>query len=183
MGAVVQFTFNGWTGQGVTAFLNNRGPGSLSLRLSKDGVSLDYDGFSSADRQVSATLPEDGIYILTVDGQGDDTPGYTLCLPNPTGIDASRFEELGLYQNHPNPFNPLTTIPFTLPTRSETRFTIYDVEGRLVATLVDDMLEGGFKEVVWNGTDAHGNPVSSGVYFCRLKAAGKVLTKKMVLLK
>jgi flagellar hook assembly protein FlgD len=91
--------------------------------------------------------------------------------------------ELTLEQNYPNPFNPSTTISFTLPKRTIASLSIFNVEGRLVTTLVDGTLDEGYKEVTWDGTNTHGNPVSSGVYFYRLKAGGKTLTKKMVLLK
>jgi hypothetical protein len=91
--------------------------------------------------------------------------------------------ELALHQNHPNPFNPSTTISFTLPDRKKTSLSIYNIEGKLVSTLIDKEMDGGYTEVTWNGTDTQGNPVSSGIYFYRLKAGSKTLTKKMVLLK
>ncbi len=90
---------------------------------------------------------------------------------------------LNLYQNHPNPFNPTTTISFTLPERTFVRVSVYDIAGRLVATLVESTLDEGYREVPWNGKDARGEAVSSGVYFYRLTAGDKTLTKKMVLLK
>jgi flagellar hook assembly protein FlgD len=90
---------------------------------------------------------------------------------------------LALYQNHPNPFNPSTTISFTLPEKSATTLSIYNVNGELVTTLVNRALEAGFEEVTWNGRDANGNQVSTGVYFYRLCAGKRTLTKKMVLLK
>lgn len=88
-----------------------------------------------------------------------------------------------LYQNHPNPFNPTTTIAFTLPRREKVDLSVYNIEGKLVTNLLNEPLDEGSRQVTWNGTDSHGNPVSSGVYFYRLKAGGKTLTKKMVLLK
>jgi hypothetical protein len=91
--------------------------------------------------------------------------------------------DLVLYQNHPNPFNPLTTIMFHLPASSQVNLSVYNVEGREVKSLVDTELDAGLQKCQWDGTDLHGTPVSSGVYFYRLKAAGKTLTKKMVLLK
>ncbi len=90
---------------------------------------------------------------------------------------------LALHQNHPNPFNPATTISFTLPQRLHVNLSVYNLEGKLVTTLVDETMEDGFEEVSWYGRDSKGNPVSSGVYFYQLKAEGKTLTKKMVLLK
>jgi len=90
---------------------------------------------------------------------------------------------LTLFQNHPNPFNPSTTISFTLPEQLSAKLDIYNVKGELVATLVEEILDAGYNETTWDGTGPKGNPVSSGVYFYRLKAGGKVLTKKMVFLK
>ena len=90
---------------------------------------------------------------------------------------------LSLDQNFPNPFNPNTTISFTLPATSSVRLSVYDPEGKLVIVLVDDVLPQGFNEATWDSRDARGNPVSSGVYFYRLTAGNRTLTKKMVLLK
>jgi len=85
--------------------------------------------------------------------------------------------------NYPNPFNPTTTISFTLPEKVYAKLSIFDIEGKLVKTLVNDTTDEGFREVTWDGLNAKGNPVSSGVYFYSLKAGDKVLTRKMVLLK
>jgi len=90
---------------------------------------------------------------------------------------------LALFQNYPNPFNPSTTISFTQPEKSHTNLSIYNVEGKLVRTLYDDTLDQGFRRIRWSGTDGHGNTVSSGVYFYRLTAGGKSLTKKMVFIR
>jgi hypothetical protein len=98
----------------------------------------------------------------------------SIVVPNP---------ELALRQNVPNPFNPSTTISFTLPERTRVTLSIYDVQGKLVRTLVDDMVEEGYQERVWDGEDASGNQVGSGVYFYRLTTGDRTLTKKLVLLK
>lgn len=105
--------------------------------------------------------------------------------PDPTGIDIDDAETKGLSlrQNYPNPFNPGTTIAFTLPERARVTLAIYDVSGRLVNTLVDDVVGRGRQQHAWNGRDASGNPVSSGVYFYRLTAGGRTLTKKMVMIR
>jgi hypothetical protein len=90
---------------------------------------------------------------------------------------------LALHQNRPNPFNPTTTIPFSLPIAANVKLSIYDVEGKLVKTLADGLFDEGRAEVVWDGTNARGEPAGSGVYWYRLAAGDKVFTKKMVLLK
>ena len=101
----------------------------------------------------------------------------------PPDIDEIKIQEITLNQNFPNPFNPSTTISFALPENSQVILSIYNIEGKLVKTLLNEPLEPGYKQSIWDGTDSQGNAVSSGVYFYRLKAGGKVLTKKMVLLK
>ncbi len=95
----------------------------------------------------------------------------------------TRSIRLALKQNYPNPFNPTTTIAFTVPQKQQVTLIVYNVQGQRVATLVDRVMDVGFKQVSWNGQSAAGSPVSSGVYFYRLQAGNKTLTKKMVLLK
>jgi hypothetical protein len=110
------------------------------------------------------------VYLM---GSGDNVSGLGI-------LNANRFF---LYQNYPNPFNPVTNVTFTLPSRGHAKLSIYNIEGRLVKTLVDGEFDGGAKTVLWNGTDSRGNPVASGVYFYRLRAGADVMTKKMILLK
>jgi hypothetical protein len=91
---------------------------------------------------------------------------------------------LSLDQNRPNPFNPSTTISFTLPAGSAVRLEIYDVSGRLVARLVgDERMSAGPHEVAWNGRDDSGRAASSGIYIYRLVAEKETLSRKMVLLR
>ncbi|UCF78647.1 MAG: T9SS type A sorting domain-containing protein [Candidatus Eiseniibacteriota bacterium] len=89
-----------------------------------------------------------------------------------------------LEQNFPNPFNPVTTIFFSVPGRDKVELCIYDVSGRLVKTLIDGVpMEPGRHRSVWDGTNDAGRFVSSGVYFTKLSAGDKVADGKMVLLK
>jgi hypothetical protein len=89
-----------------------------------------------------------------------------------------------LLPNHPNPFNPQTTIAFDLPERRTVRLTVFDVTGRVVDVLIDDaMAEQGRNEVVWRGRDLAGRVVSAGIYFYRLEAGDFSQTNKMTLLK
>jgi hypothetical protein len=91
--------------------------------------------------------------------------------------------ELALHQNVPNPFNPATTISFELPEDAHINLSVYTIEGRLVRTLADEASPAGVRDIPWDGKDNYGNAVSSGVYFYRLNAGKKTLTKKMVLLR
>ncbi len=85
------------------------------------------------------------------------------------------------YPNHPNPFNPRTTLAFDLPTAaSPVRLRLYDLRGRLTASLVDGALPAGQHSVAWNGTDDAGRAVASGVYISILetplgRASGKLM--------
>jgi uncharacterized delta-60 repeat protein len=98
-----------------------------------------------------------------------------------------RFE---LSQNYPNPFNPATLIRYSLPQESRVRLGIYDLLGRRVKVLIDEIEDAGFKAIEWDALDESGKPVSSGVYFCRMDAwspaspgAGFTSVKRMVLLR
>jgi hypothetical protein len=88
-----------------------------------------------------------------------------------------------LSQNFPNPFNPTTTIKFGLRSKSNVSIKIYDVAGRLVKTLVNEMREAGRYEVTWDGTNNHNSTVASGVYFYKMNTKEFEQTKKMVLLR
>ena len=91
--------------------------------------------------------------------------------------------EWDLAQNYPNPFNPVTTIRYEIKEATHVKLNVYDVAGRLVRTLVDETRKPDRYKAVWNGTNARGQNVATGVYFYRLEAGSFVSTKKMVLLK
>ena len=86
-------------------------------------------------------------------------------------------------QNYPNPFNPTTTIRYELPEHSNVSIMIYDLMGRSVTTLVNDVEVPGYKSVVWDGTDSFGKPVSAGLYLYQIKAGNFTRVRKMALLK
>ncbi len=90
---------------------------------------------------------------------------------------------MSLEQNFPNPFNPVTTIMFSLPEKGDIHLAIFDVSGRLVKTLHDGVMDAGKYKATWDGRSDAGRVVSSGVYFCKLVTADKVAETKMVLLK
>ena len=88
--------------------------------------------------------------------------------------------------NYPNPFNPTTIIWFKIPsnlTNSFTELSIYNVNGELISSLVNDVLPSGNYLVKWNGQNAKGKDVSSGIYLYHLKVADKLTTGKMVLMR
>ena len=95
-------------------------------------------------------------------------------------------KSLRLSQNYPNPFNSTTIISFVIPTsiaNHNAEVNIYNVNGQLVKCLLYRELPAGNYTVRWDGRDAHGSQVASGVYLCRLSAAGVALSRKIVLLR
>jgi len=109
---------------------------------------------------------------------------------DPTGVDEeSPGEEIPigagivLHPNQPNPFNPNTTIRFTLPEAGKVRLSVCDVRGRALRTLLDGELERGGHRIVWDGRDDAGHTLASGLYLARLEQEGEVLARKMLLLK
>jgi hypothetical protein len=117
---------------------------------------------------------------------------------NPEFIDiltsVKEWRELGmptvyrLQQNYPNPFNPATSIRYSLPEKCQLRLDVYDLLGQWVTTLSDGQQEAGYHISMWDGRDAVGQPVSTGVYFYRLiarSAKGQtfIQSKKMLLVK
>lgn len=88
-----------------------------------------------------------------------------------------------LAQNVPNPFNPTTSIRFTVPEDSYVMLAVYDVAGRRIRTLVDKPLKANFYRVDWNGRNDAGRQVSSGMYFYRIQAGRHTQARKMLLLR
>ncbi len=134
----------------------------------------------------TAGLP-DGVYradIAIASNAGGEVvvPATVTVVFDPTGVETAP-AALALAQNHPNPFNPKTTISFALPTAGAVRLAVFDVSGRRVTTLLDGAQPAGAHHVVWDGRDAAGVSLSSGVYFYRLEAAGAQIERKMLLLK
>ncbi|MCK5526664.1 MAG: tandem-95 repeat protein, partial [Candidatus Latescibacteria bacterium] len=83
-----------------------------------------------------------------------------------------------LFQNHPNPFNPVTTIRYQLSEASHVELAIYDVLGRKVRMLVDGFEQAGYRSVVWEAEEA-----ASGIYFVRMEAGGFVVVRKMAVVR
>ena len=92
-------------------------------------------------------------------------------------------QKYGLMQNFPNPFNPLTSIRFELPTMTYVILQVYDVGGRLIDKLADATFEPGVHHVIWDGKDLKDRDVSSGIYFYQIFTSDFTKTNKMVLVK
>jgi CotH kinase protein/Lamin Tail Domain/Chitobiase/beta-hexosaminidase C-terminal domain/FlgD Ig-like domain/Divergent InlB B-repeat domain len=88
-----------------------------------------------------------------------------------------------LYPNYPNPFNPVTTIKYSLPEDTSVTLGIYNVKGQLTKLLINEFQTKGQYTIDWDGNDNNGKPVASGLYFYRIKSNNCVLNQKMLLLK
>jgi hypothetical protein len=102
------------------------------------------------------------------------------------GIDeplAQVVRSYSLEQNYPNPFNPTTKISYSLGTSGPIKLVIFDVLGRQVRTLVDEIKSVGIYQVEWDSRNAAGQLVPTGIYFYQLTSGQGVLTKKMLLVK
>ncbi len=85
--------------------------------------------------------------------------------------------------SYPNPFNPTTTISYTLPTDGIVTVKVFDMLGREVRTLVNDYKNAGGYNVIWDSNDSFGSEVSSGIYFYNIKFRDNSITKKMILVR
>jgi hypothetical protein len=101
-----------------------------------------------------------------------------------TGVEETPAVETALHQCYPNPFNPLTTIAFSIREQAHVSLKVYNAAGQHVATLLYETRDAGMHtDVKWDGRNALGAPVSSGVYFYQLVTGDYSQTKKMVLIK
>jgi hypothetical protein len=84
---------------------------------------------------------------------------------------------------NPNPFLHSTQVYYQVPQESRLRITVYDAAGRIVNCIVDEILQPGYHQSPWDGTDSDGRPVNSGVYFYRMETPSFTSSKKVLLLK
>jgi flagellar hook assembly protein FlgD len=114
------------------------------------------------------SLPSNEVEV-TVTGSGTDPEN----IPFVTNLEG----------NYPNPFNPTTTIKYSLIENSKVELTIYNLKGQKVKQLIKNQLSTGQHSVVWNGRDENNKQVASGVYFYKLKTENYEKIKKMILIK
>jgi len=172
----VDLAWRTWADEEVSGYrIYRKKLGDASLAAINPGALVPVDAQSYSDTEVRPN--ETYFYQLaavTPDGSETRSPLVEARVPG---------SALVLEQNFPNPFNPITTIRFSAPAGVSARLVVYDARGKLVATLFDGPSSGGAREVQWNGRDDRGAPVSTGVYFYRLEAGKRTLTRKMLLLK
>jgi hypothetical protein len=137
---------------------------------------------------------------------GDLGVAHTMGQPAPVGIGCSQLYELFsgayrtisvatssgdlplmphayLYQNYPNPFNPSTTIEYSVGTRGRVEIEIYDINGRRIRSLVNQIKDPGRHRTVWNGKNEFDQTVVTGIYFCRLRIGTSQSVRKMLIIR
>lgn len=109
--------------------------------------------------------------------------GGPVSVEDPPAGDATVPAVFALHGAAPNPFNPFTTVRFSLPAAGHAELKLFDVQGRLVRTLIDGHLAAGPGEIRWDGRDRSGRRVASGTYYARLSAADRTSVKPLVMVK
>jgi len=85
--------------------------------------------------------------------------------------------------NYPNPFDPSTTIAYSIPQKSDVKVNIYDVNGQLIKEIVNESLDAGEHFVTWNGTNQTNSSVASGVYIYTVQSGSRLVSRQMILVK
>jgi parallel beta-helix repeat protein len=124
----------------------------------------------------------DSLFVLTDVGQFTVPIIWDDSLINDASDNTIQLSELN-FNNYPNPFNPTTTISYSLKENAKVSLKIYNIKGQKVKTLINEALPAGEHSAIWNGRDSNGNRVGSGIYFYKLKAGDFQKVKKMILSK
>jgi hypothetical protein len=144
-----------------------------------------WDGKDRMVATFNLATASNGFYDVLVTNPYDATATLAAAFEvtgGPTPVNDTP-QQFVLRPNYPNPFNPMTNIRFELPAQAHVALRVYDVNGALVRTLVNDDRPAGAYTVQWNGRNDAGDPASSGVYFYRIEASGFSDVRKMTLLK
>jgi hypothetical protein len=177
---LLEFVKDSVTGLGQVSVTNEKTAGVIdiaSVYQNEQFRGIITLGFKYKDRtsDLNIEMVNTEVALNGVVGSVDDQTVVLKALP----------KVYTLSQNSPNPFNPTTTIQFAIPGEQEVavRLNIYDIRGGLVRTLVDGVRNPGIYDTTWNGMDAAGRKISSGIYIYRLEAGSFTQTRKMMLLR
>ncbi len=165
-------------------FINNIINSNITFKYAPSGDykwSINYIDSNASPSSVKVDA-NNNVYVTgSKGGNANDGKLYLIKYSQPIGvrpISTGIPKDFTLYQNYPNPFNPGTVIKYQLPITSDVELTIYDVLGKKLITLVNEIQKSGKYEIKWDASN-----LASGIYFYRLIADQKVMTKKMVLIK
>jgi hypothetical protein len=179
------------------SFVDGDGPATTTEAMFETPTSLEYPAavlHRDAAHTYHMTTLGFGLEYVGGDGRGDGTSsrvGIVRAMLESMGVDpegpgtgVTPGARDGVSLPRPNPFNPTTTLEYGIATGGRVTVRLYDLRGKVVRTLLDaDVPAGTSGRLVWDGSDDGGAPCASGVYFCRVEAAGFEATRKLVLLK
>lgn len=174
--------------EGTTVRLHDRSGGSASNIVGWYPTELTVDGPGSLDDQIGENAQGEWT-IWVSDNAGADTGVLNTWCVRVVGGVSTGVEEMDVPRAYelagvsPNPFNPMTTVTYGMPTSGHIELAVYNVAGQLVKTLVNGDETAGWHAVTWDGRDDNGGRVASGVYFARMQADEFTGSTKMVLLK
>lgn len=170
----------------LALWLTNAGA-AQNTAVSSSSFNMGFGVSTGGNTAVKSTTGE--VLVGTAEGENTRTEsGFLVVLrqrQSLLAVDEVDALPLGyaLHQNYPNPFNPSTTLQFDLPAATDIRIVVYDLLGREVVRLVDQRLEAGYHQLVWNGRDAWGRVVPTGIYITRLITSEYTKSIKMLLLR
>lgn len=119
---------------------------------------------------------------VTMDGKGTfHGPIAVNMIMSSINTESEKPNEFRLYSNYPNPFNPKTTIKYSLPKSTHVTLTVYDMLGKTIRTLLSDTQTAGTHTITWDGRDQSGLPAASGIYYYRMTAQDYQASGRMVL--
>ncbi len=140
--------------------------------------SFDLAAYANQSINIGINCVSNDAFLFFLDDVSIDSPGGVA---NDDQINVPMLTTLG--ENYPNPFNPTTSIKYSVLKTTPVSLTIYNVKGQKVKTLVNEVVNAGNYTVAWNGVDDNNRSVSSGVYFYKMNAGQYSSTKKMILMK
>jgi len=153
-----------------------------------DSIILAWDGFSEFDGTYDYTDNVSGAFYykleaIDMDGSSEMFGPYSVQSSTGVADKLEMPESYNLKQNYPNPFNPSTTISFSLAERTNVNITIFDLTGRIVSTLVDESMDAGTHNIVWNAVNNFGESLATGVYFYTMRTENFSATKSLTIIK
>ena len=155
---------------------------SLDIPFPANGEWYEFvrdDTFMVADSVITVSMDPTEVKVFLNFKDWDSLPTSLKQLNDPS----QRVETYSLHQNYPNPFNPETVIRFSIADNNYVSLEIYNMLGQKIKSLINQPMTQGSYQILWDGTSDYGRPVSSGLYFARIKSGNFVKQIKMTLLR
>lgn len=184
------YYFDVTTAGNINITMNIATSADLDFFLYNSGLTEVGRAYTTANPEVLNYNAATGRYYLRVNGYQGATASYTVTvngglaqIVRNAGARGPIPKVLELDQNFPNPFNPVTTIRFGLPQETRVSLKIYNLLGQEVRTLISGLKEAGYHEIQWDGRNAVGAGVASGIYVYRIQAGKEIVTRRLNFLK